>query len=68
MVNMLLTFAHRVRVATLLQALDTARSDEDLKALVDAWHEAIAESPNGIAEIDRLQSSLLEMLVLGERR
>ena len=66
MVNMLLTFTHRVRVATLLQALTTARTDEDLKALVDPWRQAIAESPNGIAEIDRLQSRLLEMLLLGE--
>ena len=68
MVDMLLAFTHRVRVAKLLEALSAADSDEVLKEHIDAWHEAIADSPNGIAEVDSLRARLLELLLLGEHR
>ena len=45
-------------------AIEQAASDEALKALIEGWCGAIAESPNGLAEVDRLRARLLEMLVL----
>ena len=62
MLAMLQTFTNPVRVKSLCEAISAAADTAALEAQIDAWHTAIAESPNGIAEVDRLRKKLDAML------
>ena len=62
MLAMLQTFTNPVRVRRLREAIAAAADGPALEAQADAWHAAIAESPNGIAEVDRLRKKLHAML------
>ena len=66
MSNTLLRFTNRMRVSRLLDQINAAPDNQALKPLVKPWHDAIAETPTGIYQIDELKSALLEMLLENE--
>lgn len=68
MVNMLLTFTHGARVETLMNTIREARTDGELKQLVNDWYAALADSPSGVSEADSLKARLMGMLLLGTHR
>ncbi len=62
MCNTLLTFANRVRVAKLLEEIDSAGDIESLKAMVKPWYHAISETPGGMYQVDDLRKDLNAMI------
>ncbi|MEM7292372.1 MAG: hypothetical protein AAF420_03095 [Pseudomonadota bacterium] len=66
MQNTLLRFANRVRVKNLITEIQSASDLKTLKSLVRPWYDAIAESPNGLYQVDELKTALLDMLLQEE--
>ncbi len=62
MCNTLLTFANRVRVASLLQQINAAEDSESLKELVKPWYMALSETPGGMYQADDLRKEVLAMI------
>ena len=63
MCNTLLTFANRVRVAELLEEIDSAQDLGSLKQMVKPWYQAISETPGGMYQADDLRQRVNQMIV-----
>lgn len=60
--NTLLTYCNRVRVAKLIDEIDTAADADGLRQLINSWYREISETPNGVYDADNLKQRALEML------
>lgn len=65
MLNSLKAYTNPRRVMALSRSIAAVRSDGELRDLMDPWHEAISDSPQGIFHADDLRVKLLEKLVRG---
>ena len=62
MVNTLLTFANRVRVAKLIEQINSSGDMDSLNGLVKPWYDAISETPGGMYQADDLKKEVLGMI------
>ena len=62
MCNTLLTFGNRVRVASLIEAINATEDLAALQDLIKPWYMAISETPGGMYQADDLRKDLQKML------
>lgn len=62
MCNTLLTFANRVRVAKLIEEINTVEDIDGLKEKIKPWYHAISETPGGMYQADDLRSEVQKMI------
>ena len=62
MLDMLGAFTSPVRTRALAEAIASADGAGALESLIAGWQDAIAENPNGLAEVGRLRKTLDGML------
>ncbi len=67
MCNTLSTSGYRVRVGGLIKQIGECGGGDALRALVDPWYEALAETPGGIYQADDLKKAVLALIDSGER-
>ena len=62
MINTLLTFGNRVRVAGLIEEINARENADDLADMVKPWYDAIAETPGGMYQVDDLRKEVLALI------
>lgn len=62
MCNTLLTFGNRVRVGDLIRQITDSENIDALRALVDSWYAALAETPGGMYQADDLKKEVLALI------
>ncbi len=62
MCNTLLTFANRVRVARLLDDINSVEDVASLKNMVKPWYHALSETPGGMYQADDLRKEVNQMI------
>ena len=62
MCNTLLTFANRVRVAKLIEEINSVDSVDDLKEKIKPWYQAISETPGGMYQADDLRKEVQKLI------
>ena len=62
MCNTLLTFGNRVRVGKLIREITDSEDIDALRALVDPWYAALAETPGGMYQADDLKKQVLSLI------
>lgn len=60
--NTLLSFASRIRVANLIEEINSVDNLERLKDLVKPWYQAISEIPSGMHQADDLRIEVRKLI------
>lgn len=67
MCNTLLAFGNRVRVGDLIRQITDSEDIDAVRALVDSWYAALAETPGGMYQADDLKKEVLSLIDQEER-
>jgi hypothetical protein len=62
MCNTLLTFANRMRVAKLIEQIQSTEDIDGLKELIKPWYQAILDTPGGMYQADDLRDEVRKLL------
>jgi len=60
--NTLLSFANRIRVAKLIEEINSVENIDKLKDLVNPWYQAISETPGGMYQADDLRNEVRRLI------
>jgi hypothetical protein len=60
--NVLITFGNRVRVGKLIDEIRSVEDIESLKSKITPWYQALAETPGGMYEADKLRDQAQSLI------
>lgn len=60
--NTLVSYGNRVRVKKLVEEIMAAEDAQALEDLVAPWYQAVADTPAGMYQVDKLREQVLEMI------